>query len=248
MTAFVLTYHGIERRDGPLFVDPHLFAAQLDCIVESGATALTISGLAERLRAGTLPDRAVAITFDDGFRSVAENAAPLLAERGLPATVFCVAGRLGGLSDWPSALPGSPALPLMGADDLRDLPAFEIGSHGMQHDPLVAGCELALEVVESRRTLEEAVGKPVRAFAYPYGAPPTDTARQLVRETYDAACTTSMATVTARADVHALPRIDIHYLRSPQLLKRALAGSLGPYLGARGLAARARRALVKDYA
>jgi hypothetical protein len=96
--------------------------------------------------------------------------------------------------------------------------------------------------------LEQAAGVPVTSFAYPYGAGPSPAARALVASTYAAACTTRLGAVGQRTDVHALPRVDSHYLRRPQLLARALSGSLGPYLGARGLAARARRALVKDYA
>ena len=97
--ALVLTYHAVERGPAPLCVDPDLFVEHLDCILESGARALTVRELAEALREGALDRPSVAITFDDGFASVVESAGPLIAERGLPATVFCVAGHLGGTSD-----------------------------------------------------------------------------------------------------------------------------------------------------
>ena len=112
MTAVVLTYHAVEDGPAPLCIDPELFRAQLDCLLEVGAEALTISGLAACLRDGTLPARAVALTFDDGCASVARTAAPLLAERGLTATVFCVAGHLGGQNDWPTQPNGMPSLAL----------------------------------------------------------------------------------------------------------------------------------------
>ncbi len=249
--AVILTYHAVERGAGPLFVEPGLLAAHLDCIVESGAAVLTISAIAEALRSGTLPERAVAITFDDGCRSVASVAAPLLAERGLPATVFCVAGHVGGESDWPSALPDAPRLALAGAGELAELAAhgWEIGSHGMDHAPLVADAEAFLqrELVDSRLVLEQTIGAPVRSFAYPYGVAPMARARRAVEETYAAACTTAPGRVEPDTDVFALPRIDAHYVRRPQLLRRALEGSLGPYLQARRLGARARRAVRKDY-
>ncbi len=252
MSVLVLTYHGVGAGDGPLVVSPELFAGHLDDLVALGATFLTVTELATRLPAGTLPNRAVAITFDDGLASVGENAAPLLAKRGLPATVFCVAGRLGGESDWPSARPGAPALPLLDAAELAGLAGqgFEIGSHGLHHTPLIEASEalLADEVVESRRRLEEEVGVPVSSFAYPYGAGPSRAARALVCATYAAACTTVLGDVGRDSDVHALPRVDAHYLRRPALLRRAAAGTLGPYLRARSLGAGARRRLVKDYA
>lgn len=252
MSTIVLTYHEISSAPGALAIDPELFAAHLDGLLEAGATFLTVTELATHLRAGTLPDPAVAITFDDGACSVAEEAAPLLAERGLPATAFVVAGRLGGESDWPSARREAPRLRLMDAPALAELAAhgFEIGSHGMDHTPLVEHYDTLLrqEVVDSRLVLEQAVGVPVSSFAYPYGAGPSAAARRLVASTYEAACTTVLAEVRAGCDVHALPRVDAHYLRRPALLRRAVRGSLDPYLRVREFGAGARRRLVKDYA
>ena len=89
---------------------------------------------------GRVPARAVAITFDDGCASVARTAAPLLAERGLTATVFCVAGHLGGRNDWPTQHDRMPSLALAGADELVELhrAGVEIGAHGVAHAPLDA--------------------------------------------------------------------------------------------------------------
>ena len=85
---------------------------------------------------GRPPERAVALTFDDGFASVVDHALPLLLERGFPATVFCVAGYLGGLNDWPT----EPARPPAALATPPRWPAgrrpLEIGSHGIQHAPL----------------------------------------------------------------------------------------------------------------
>lgn len=50
----------------------------------------------QRLRRGELGPRAVALTFDDGYRDNLEVAAPLLAEHGMTATVFVVTDYLSG--------------------------------------------------------------------------------------------------------------------------------------------------------
>lgn len=250
--ALVLTYHAIEPGDGPLFVDPATFASHLDSIVESGARAVTVSSLVELLRAGTLTRPAVAITFDDGIASVARVAGPLLAERSLPATVFCVAGHLGGANDWPTALPGAPRLELARADELSALvpQGIEIGCHGLTHAPLVSGSPefLERELVEGRNLLERAVEAQVRAYAYPYGAAPTAAARRVVEATFASAWTTAAGYAAPGLDLHALPRVDAHYLRRPTLLRAAVRGALGSYLGARRLGAGARRVLHHDYA
>ena len=250
--ALVLTYHAVDSGSPPLSVEPALFREHLSVIAEAGVRTVTIAELAAELRAGDLASPAVAITFDDGFRSVAEVAATALADRGMCATVFCVAGHLGGRSDWPSARPGGFVAELASADELRELArsGFEIGSHGMTHEPLVGEDEAVLqrEVVDSRRVLEDATGTAVTSHATPYGAGPGTRARALLEATYAASCSTRLGFVDAGADPYALPRIDAHYVRRPEYLRRAIDGSLDGYLRLRGVGSRVRRTIRKDYA
>ena len=250
--ALVLTYHAIGDGDGSLFVDPASFAAHLDLIAACGVDAVTVSELVSRLRAGALVRPVVAVTFDDGMASVPRIAAPLLIERGLPATVFAVSGHLGGTSDWETARPGSPALALAGAEELAELvlQGFEIGCHGMTHAPLDTGGEAFLrqELIEAKDSLEQQVGAPVTAYAYPYGAGPAGDALKLAEAAYESAWTTRADYIRGTDDLHRAPRVDAHYVRRPARLRAALEGSLGRYLGVRRLGAHARRALRRDYA
>lgn len=224
---------------------------QLDRVVASGADVVTVSELVARRRAGGLDRRTVAIAFDDGAASAVRVAGPLLAERGLTATYFCVAGHLGGTSDWPSAWPETPRLELAAADELAELAeqGFEIGCHGMTHAPLVSDDPgfLLRELGEAKAALEQAVGTSVRSYAFPYGALGPAAARRVVEATFESACSTMLGFVGAGSDVHALPRIDAHYVRRPSLLRTALAGTAGPYLRTRRLGASARRLVRSDY-
>jgi peptidoglycan/xylan/chitin deacetylase (PgdA/CDA1 family) len=249
--ALILTYHAVEPGPAPLCVEPELFREHVDALVESGANTLTLSELAAAAAADAIPERAVTITFDDGCASVARFAGPLLAERGLSATVFCVAGHLGGVTDWPTQPAGVPVFELARAEELEELAAMgiEIGSHGVEHFPLAFADERRAreELLESKDALEQAVGVPVRTFAYPYGAPPSPAARALVPEAYSAACGVRLGIMGAGSDVFALPRVDVHYVRRPELLRRAVGGGLRAYLRVRGLGARARRLVKTDY-
>ena len=250
-SALVITYHAVDRSPGPLSVAPALLREHLDQIVDAGLPTLTVSELAAGLASGTLPERAVALTFDDAFASVVEHAAPLLAERGQRATVFVVAGAIGGTNVWPTQPPGTPVAPLADAEQLRSLAAagWEIGSHGTQHEPLagILAADARTEIVDSRATLEQVLQLDVHSFALPYGALPGAEARYLLRQTYDAVCTTRMRTVGRRSDPMAIPRVDVHYIRRPAVLSGALEGSATAYLQLRGVAARARRMVRKDY-
>lgn len=251
MSAVILTYHGVGERESPLLVTAPMLASHLDTIVASGARAVTVSELAARLGAGGSLAGVVAITFDDGLASVAEDAAPLLAARGLSATVFAVAGRLGDWSDWPSARPGSPRLRLATAEQLAGLAAagWEIGAHGMEHAPLVHDDPtfLETELRFSRERLEAAVETSVRCYAYPYGALPSRAGRAAVEESYETACTTRLGTVGPGADRWALPRVDAYYVPGVDDLRRVLRGRSDGYLRARQAGASVRRLLRKDY-
>jgi peptidoglycan/xylan/chitin deacetylase (PgdA/CDA1 family) len=90
-TPKVLLYHACESVESDFIrglhsnTTPHAFAEQLDFLRER----YQVIPLA-LLEKGPIPDRAVVITFDDGYRSVYDAAYPLLAARGMPATVYLV--------------------------------------------------------------------------------------------------------------------------------------------------------------
>lgn len=92
----ILNYHRIMARPDPLLEsEPTVdtFRWQMDLLANC-FNVLPLSEATERLATGTLPPRAVAITFDDGYRSLYELALPVLRERGLPATVFVTSGHM----------------------------------------------------------------------------------------------------------------------------------------------------------
>jgi len=89
----VLCYHGISlddehRWDGGLFMEPALFKQRLEWIRAFNSTVLPLAEALDRLAKGTLPERAVAITFDDGLLGVQRFAWPLLREFGWPMTLY----------------------------------------------------------------------------------------------------------------------------------------------------------------
>lgn len=93
----ILLYHRIAGpRLDPLELDVSAehFAAQL-AVLERDATVLPLDDFEDRRRAGTLPQGATAITFDDGYADNLHAAAPALQHAGLPATVFVTTGMTG---------------------------------------------------------------------------------------------------------------------------------------------------------
>lgn len=245
--GLVLTYHAIEEGPAPLCVPPDTFERHVEALVEAGAAFLTVAEVADGLRSASLPDRAVAVTFDDGCASVLDRAAPVLDRYALRATVFAVTGHLGGANDWPGQARGTPSFSLLGAEGVPALAGrgWEIGSHTVTHPSLRAleSPGIERELRESRAALEALTGAPVTSFAFPYGVVSPGAADALAAAGYRAACGTALGRLVARSDPMRLPRVDAHYLRRPERLRAALTGETA-YLRVRRAGARARRLFV----
>ena len=89
----ILAYHGISLDDehlwnGSLFISAGTFRSRLQQLKKSRCAVLPLDQAIERLYSGDLPDRAVAITFDDGTSDFSRKAFPLLKEFDLPATLY----------------------------------------------------------------------------------------------------------------------------------------------------------------
>jgi peptidoglycan/xylan/chitin deacetylase (PgdA/CDA1 family) len=122
--------------------------------------------------------RLLHVTFDDGLRSVLQ-ATLVLKRLKVPATVFaCTAfadeERPFDVPELRAELAAHPdEFATMGWSELRELAerGVEIGSHTIRHPWLtkLSDEDLAHELVESRRRIEDELGRPCRFLAYPYG-------------------------------------------------------------------------------
>ncbi len=101
-SLLVLVFHRVLPEPDPLLnEDPDVadFAAQMD-VVRATCTVLPLAEAIERLYKRSLPPNAACITFDDGYANNLTYAAPVLVEKGLPATVFVTTGFLEGGRMW----------------------------------------------------------------------------------------------------------------------------------------------------
>jgi len=89
----ILCYHGVSLEDEhvglpELYVSPAQFRRRLERLREMRCSVLPLDEAVHRLYAGTLPERSVAITFDDGFHDFAAVASPILRDFSWPVTVY----------------------------------------------------------------------------------------------------------------------------------------------------------------
>ena len=158
----VLCYHEVrpDRGDDIMNVKPEAFRRHIREFKEAGFTFIDVSNLRKRAAGTSLPEKAVLITFDDGYADNYNYAYPILREEQVPATFFVVSSTIGNDNR-------------MTADQLREMLAngMQIGSHTVNHEPLVTMSpeEIDFELRTSRATLEKMLGKPICALAYPTG-------------------------------------------------------------------------------
>ena len=96
----ILCYHGVSYDDehlwdGSLYVPPAFLDERLQILREMQCSVLPLGEALERLYDGTLPERSVVLTFDDGYDDFANVAFPLLQKRGAPVTVYLPTLRCG---------------------------------------------------------------------------------------------------------------------------------------------------------
>lgn len=207
----ILEYHMVEDDDGlasderPYNVPPAEFAAQLDYLQQQGYETITMQDYM-RARKGKqeLPERAVALTFDDGYEDNYTEVWPSLAQRDMKATIYMVTNDIGRprYLDW---------------NELRDLQAhgIEIGSHTANHQPLTTLDE-ATQIDElrlSKLLLEWNGIHTVYSFSYPNGAYDATLPAKLQQEEYLNAVTGDAGVNTMTTDPYLLQRVNIPHPR-----------------------------------
>jgi peptidoglycan/xylan/chitin deacetylase (PgdA/CDA1 family) len=178
----ILMYHSITCDDEHVIhpyyrvtTTPDAFYQQMAHLAEQGYRTIGLDEAVKLLRKdgnehkSTL-NRLVVITFDDGFLDFYNEAFPVLSLHGFTATVFLPTAFID--TDNSMTTIGKAFLSW---DQIRELAnaGITFGSHSVSHTMLVkmTQAEVIQELLHSKRTIEEKIGKAVRAFSYPYAFP-----------------------------------------------------------------------------
>jgi peptidoglycan/xylan/chitin deacetylase (PgdA/CDA1 family) len=171
-----LCYHSISGTRSYLSVDPSHFREQLQLLQSWGFQFATVGEVVAAIRSGgAIPQKTVAITFDDGYKDNAGTALPILSACGARATFYVTSGLAAGDADIIARFHGIThyQTEYLNGSDLRQLCAagMEVGGHTHSHPNLarLGPNEVARELRDSRRWLEDQTGQAVDQFAFPYG-------------------------------------------------------------------------------
>jgi peptidoglycan/xylan/chitin deacetylase (PgdA/CDA1 family) len=199
-----LCYHGVTERPERSSTDPtglHVnhrrFAAQLDFLAHR-YHFISLKEYLQARRAGRrLPDYSLLLTFDDGFRNFLTVAAPLLAARQIPATVFLITGNADAITNEVCDTTWQPRddasyLSWLEAKLLKEKYQIDFGSHTCSHSPLMSlsQSEIVRELRQSREDLIRKLAIDHPALSYPKGEQSQVLAETARKQGYSCAVTT----------------------------------------------------------
>jgi peptidoglycan/xylan/chitin deacetylase (PgdA/CDA1 family) len=233
----ILTFHSVDDSGSVLSFPPRTFSRLLEALHDARLPVLDLDALLD-----SRTQRGVALTFDDGMRSVFTHALPVLRDHGAPAHVFLTTGAVG-RQGWATPRAPEPAFDMLEWDEVEKLQeaGVRLESHTHSHPDLreLDDRRIAEECDAADGIIEERLGRRPRYFAYPFGHF-SARARDLARDRYRASVTTQLRPLGDDDDPAALPRLDSYYLRAPWVFRRLDAPLPRLYLGLRGVMRRIR--------
>lgn len=195
----ILMYHYIRNNPDPrdsmgfnLSVTPADFSAQMDWLAAGGYHPIDFNDLRAYWQAGQpLPSKPLIITLDDGYADLYTNAYPILRAHDFKAVAYVVSGFLGSRQN-------------VSAAQIQELDrnGVEIGAHTFSHADLtkVSPAELQRQLVDSKVSLEQILGRPVLDFCYPAGQFNPRVVAAVQAAGYDTATTTQTGVLHGQAD------------------------------------------------
>jgi peptidoglycan/xylan/chitin deacetylase (PgdA/CDA1 family) len=207
----VLMYHRVadlteKEARSPLMrdltVSPANFEQQIKHLVENGFTFLLARDVEAAVKAGhPLPEKAVAITLDDGYKDNFEQAFPILRKYRVPATIFLVTNTV----DTPKHLTWDEVVIMHRAE-------VGYGSHTVNHYelPSLTQPQMDYELRESKRVIEEKLFERITAVAYPSGKYNRLVASRAEAAGYLAGWKKGGGPVQPGADMYLLPRVRVN--------------------------------------
>jgi len=209
LTVPILAYHHVRQvapqdiQERTMTMTTAEFEAELAYLRDKGYHTVALSELANALYYDLpLPQKPVALTFDDGYQDAFTDTFPLVQKYGFTATFALPTGLIGGSGylTWDQAKAMSEA-------------GMEFVSHSVNHVALggIPDDQATTEVRDSKGTLEAKLGRPVQLFIYPFGEPfahgTADQQRAVVellrREGYAAAVTNPLPRESPNVTQHA---------------------------------------------
>lgn len=171
-SGVILLYHHVDSDTPPsTSISPQDFTGHLEYLRDNDFTVMNLPEMLDALsQKRPVPDKTVAITFDDGYISIYDTAFPLLQEFGYPFTLFVSTGPI-----------DRQQRNYMSWDNIKEMSdaGVTIANHLVEHPYMLersAGEKesiwldrLRIEILAAEKSIETHTGQKQRLLAYPYG-------------------------------------------------------------------------------
>jgi peptidoglycan/xylan/chitin deacetylase (PgdA/CDA1 family) len=212
----ILTFHSIDNSGSVLSYPPATFGRLLEALEHRNLPILDLDTL---LLAET--KRGIALTFDDGIRTVFTEALPILRAHDVPAHLFLTTGVVGATNRWRGQPTTAPLFKMLQWSEIEALQkcGVRIEAHTVNHPDLRRLSEEALrdECEAAEQTIAARLGHTPYYFAYPYGLS-NARVRNFARSRYRGSLTTDLRPLRSEEDLAALPRLDSYYFRHEMII------------------------------
>ena len=208
----ILTFHSIDDSGSVISYKPDYFAGLLASLAKKQIPVYDLDTL---LNSSQGPG--VAITFDDGMRSVHEYALPVLKKYNAPAHLFLTTQAIENGTPWPVQPVDIPSFDMLTWDQLEELlqSGVFIDSHTHTHPDMrnITVSEMQDDCDTADDLITRRLGRKPEYFAYPYGFH-NAAARDFVSKRYKGTVTVELRHLSSRESHATLPRLDSYYLQS----------------------------------
>ncbi|MGV8838301.1 polysaccharide deacetylase family protein [Cellvibrio sp.] len=205
--AVVILYHHVsDTTPKSTSISPAHFEAQMDYLEKNNFKIVPLLELTEKLRKGEiLPDKTVAISFDDSYVSVYDSAFPRLKKRGWPFTFFVNTDSVG------------TGKVFVTWDQLREMSkhGVTIANHTTRHNHLPRReknetlkqwrTRIAVEISSAKQKIEQEIGKAPNILAYPFGEYDVDV-QQIAKKLGYIAFGQQSGALYEKGDLQSVPR------------------------------------------
>jgi peptidoglycan/xylan/chitin deacetylase (PgdA/CDA1 family) len=222
-------YHSVNRAPDQYSVSPQRFREHME-VVKQHFPVVRLSDIGSAFADATT--RRVIVTFDDAFADFREHAYPVLAEFGIPATMFVPTGYVGRANRWDAGLRNVTQKSIMDVEALRSLDRdglVDLGSHTVDHLRMrrLRPVEMRSQATASKQWLEDTFGKAITMFSYPYGQRDdfsAETTNVLAEAGYGVAVTTCWGTRNSQRNALALRRVFFWEQDDPTTVRAKIDG------------------------
>lgn len=202
--ASILMYHSVDSNDAFFNVTPEDFEKQMDYINKKGFVVVSLSELIHKILNKENVSSHICITFDDGYKSVFQNALPVLKKYNMKATMFIAPALLG--TNFTTS--DKVTIEIINKEEFSNplnLDCFEFMSHSYTHKELPKLDEYSVKN-ELRESINFFNSETPKIFAYPRGKYSSEVVSILEKEDWLSAVTTEPGLLNKKTNIFLIPR------------------------------------------